>query len=205
MAAALALFVTARALGAGDPPVASAETSSTVPAQEEIAISIAGAPTGAKVLVDGEPRPLTFSPPNTGGQHTIEISAAGYVSYHGTLDGSRGADLVVSLARADSTRRRRPASSRPPAEQAAEASSDNGAPASGETTTDVGNTDISAKETGSVVAGSRADQPEQQPSAPPDDEQAPADSKKWVGPFADEPKAKTEEPREKKWVDPFSQ
>jgi hypothetical protein len=203
-AAGLTLFAIARVLSIGGSSEASAETSATAPAREEIAISIAGAPAGAKILVDGDPRPLTFLLPKTDGQHTIEISAAGYVSYHGTLDGSRGANLVVSLARLDTARRKRPASSRPPIEQAAAEppTDDTTAPAE---TREGSPTDISAKEPGIPVAGSKADQPDQHPSIPSNDEHATSAKEKWVDPFADEPTAKAEKPQDKKWVDPFSE
>jgi hypothetical protein len=204
VAAALALFATARVLNMGGPSAASAETTSAVPMREEIAISITGAPAGAKILVDGEPQPLTFSLPKTDGHHTIEISAAGYVSYHGTLDGSQGANLVVSLARLDTARRKRPTSSRPPVEQAAAEppTDDTTAPAE---TREGSPTDISAKEPGTPVAGSKADQPDQHPSIPSNDEHATSAKDKWVDPFADEPTAKAEKPQDKKWVDPFSE
>jgi hypothetical protein len=175
---------------------------SAPPATDLIAISIAGLPPGAKIIVDGQSEPSTFSLPRTGGRHNMEVSCPGYVRYEGTFDGSRSADLIVTLTRANPPRRKRIPGTQPPVERpsAAKTADDHTASRSAlddfPTTTNVSGTGASER------PGGRLSVPNTE-TTPAAGAPTPADKGKWVDPFEDEKPAMGGS--KKTWVDPFAQ
>jgi hypothetical protein len=188
----------ATAIGREDPAVP--------PANDLITISVAGLPPGAKIIVDGRPELSRFSVPRKSGWYKLEVSCAGYARYEGTFDGSRNADLIVTLPRANRPRRNR-VPTRPQVERA---TADNHAEDQVGSRSDFAFEGIDEFSKPTNASGTRSLEP-----PPPGQLSIPeaeanraevvptrADSAKWVDPF-EEKKAAPDEKRTQ-WVDPFA-
>lgn len=206
-AAAVMGFVVLHALGSSGPFAAAGAGQSSEPSGAELMlISIAGIPPSAKIVVDGELEPPRFSLPRTTGKHNIEISCSGYVTYDGTFDAGRNADLVVTLVRADARRRKRPRSTRRPVGQSSAAEPADDRMESPHIADDGGGDTPGAAFSGARSAEPPADVRRDIPNSetvPAANAPTPAEKQRWVDPFEDDLGPKSE--GKTKWVDPFGQ
>lgn len=206
-AAAVTVFVVLHALGSSGPSAVDGAGHSSEPSGAElILISIAGIPPSAKIVVDGELEPPRFSLPRTTGKHDVEISCSGYVTYDGTFDASRNADLVVTLVRANARRRKRPPSTRRPVGQSSAAE-----PADDHMESPHIADDGGGDTPGPAFSGARSTEPSadvrrdipNSETVPAANAPTPAQKQGWVDPFEDDQVPKSED--KTKWVDPFAQ